>query len=90
MARNERPSPADLSTSWPNQPSSDQAAETARRFALNLRDAIGKRSVRSVAAAAGISEGAIRHVLNGSVWPDLRTISRLETALETSLYPSAN
>lgn len=89
MARSERRSPAELSVSWPSEPSADPAAEAARQFALNLRDAIGDRSVRSVAAQADISEGTVRHVLAGSVWADLRTISQLEAALGVNLYRSA-
>jgi hypothetical protein len=62
MTRVHRLSPAELSVSWPDIPSSDLAAETARRFAINLRDALGEMSIRSVATKAGISEGTIRHV----------------------------
>lgn len=87
MSRTERASPAELTASWPDQPSSDQAGEVARRFALNLRQAIGDRSVRSVAATAGVDEKSVRAVLAGSSWPDLRTIARLEGALGRDLYP---
>lgn len=87
MARRERLSPADLTPSWPAGPSTDRAAEAARRLVENLRRAIGERSVRSVAAVADLDEGTVRHVLSGSVWPDLRTIFLLEDALGVSLYP---
>lgn len=63
------------------------AGETARRFANNLRAAMGKVSMRRVAADAGLDEGTLRRVLAGSVWPDLHTIARLEEALAVELYP---
>lgn len=62
--------------------------ETARQFALNLRAAIGDRSVRCVARDAGVDEGTIRNVLSGTAWPDLRTISRLESAVGRRLTPN--
>lgn len=88
--REPRLSPAALAKNWPSTPVADPAAETARRFALNLRDALGDRSVRAVARDAGVNEGTIRHILTGSVWPDLLTISRLELALGVNLYPSTH
>lgn len=87
MARKEaRATPAMLSSQWPDGPSTDPVGEAARRFALNLREAIGERSVREVARTAGIDEGTIRKILLGGSWPDLRTIWRLESSLETELY----
>lgn len=90
MKREPRLSPAALVQNWPHGPSADPAAETARRFVLNLRDALSDRSVRGVARDAGVDERTIRHILAGSVWPDLSTISRLERALGVNLYPGAN
>jgi len=81
-----RETPAELTESWSDAPSPDPAGERARQFALNLRSAIGDRSVRSVAGAAGIAEGTIRHVLSGQAWPDLHTVSRLEETLGRRLY----
>lgn len=75
-----------LSSEWPDQPSTDPVGEAARRFALNLKAAIGDRAVREVARGAGIDEGTIRKVLLGESWPDLRTIWKLESSLETQLY----
>jgi len=54
---------------------------------LNVRTAIGERSVRSVAEEAGLDEGTVRRVLSGSAWPDLCTAARLEEALGARLYP---
>lgn len=85
-----RQTPAEMSDGWPDQPAADPAAEAARRFALNSRDALGDRSVRAVAREADVNEGAIRRVLAGSVWTDLRTISQLEYALGVNLYPGVN
>lgn len=87
MARKEaRATPAMLSSQWPDGPSTDPVGEAARRFASNLKMAIGERSVREVARAAGLDEGTIRKILLGESWPDLRTIWKLETSLETQLY----
>ncbi|WP_410054862.1 helix-turn-helix domain-containing protein [Microbacterium sp. Mcb102] len=87
MARKEaRETPAMLSSRWPDAPSTDPVGEAARRFALNLKAAIGERSVREVARAAGIDEGTIRKILLGESWPDLRTIWKLESSLDAELY----
>ncbi|MBT2496198.1 helix-turn-helix domain-containing protein [Microbacterium sp. ISL-59] len=87
MARKEaRANPAMLSPKWPDEPSADPSGEAARRFALNLRAAIGERSVRGVARDVGLDEGTIRKILLGESWPDLRTIWKLESALEAHLY----
>jgi hypothetical protein len=61
-----RETPAELTEAWPDTPSRDSSGETARKFALNLREAIRDRSVRSVADVAGINEGTIRNVLSGA------------------------
>lgn len=90
MANRRRESPFELTESWPDSPSPDPAGETARRLAVNLRSAIGERSLRSVANAAGIDEATLRKVLSGAAWPDLRTIARLESALSASLYPGSH
>lgn len=87
MARKEtRATPAMLSPEWPDHPSTDPAGEAARRFALNLKAAIGDRAVREVSRAAGLDEGTIRKILRGESWPDLRTIWKLESSLDAQLY----
>ncbi|WP_164743731.1 helix-turn-helix transcriptional regulator [Microbacterium oxydans] len=43
-----------------------------------------------MARDAGLDERTIRHVMAGSVWPDLLTVSRLEHVLGVNLYPGAN
>ncbi|MCR2825017.1 hypothetical protein [Microbacterium sp. zg.Y909] len=87
MANRRRESPFELTESWPDAPSSDSAGETARQFVLNLRSALGERSVRAVAEHAVLDEATVRRVLSGAAWPDLRTVARLEEALGTRLYP---
>lgn len=73
---------------WPEVAANDPLAETARRFVLNLRAAIGTRSVRAVAGDAGVSHVTLLRVLAGKVWPDLATITRLEMALDADLHSS--
>lgn len=90
MPRTERPSPAELTRSWPDTPSTDYPAEQARLFALNLRAAIGDESQRAVARLTHVDEGTIRRVLSGAVWPDLRTIALLEEGLSAELFPRAD
>ncbi|MFJ2367886.1 MULTISPECIES: helix-turn-helix domain-containing protein [unclassified Microbacterium] len=85
-----RKPPAALVDQWPDTPTSDPAGEAVRRFVVNLREALGDRSVRAVARDAGLDERTIRHVMAGSVWPDLLTVSRLEHVLGVNLYPGAN
>jgi len=88
MARQPRANPVELADPpWPEQPSTDPLGEVARQFVLNVRAAIGDRSIRSVAAAAGMSHATLLNVLAGRVWPDLYTIARLEAALQTGLWP---
>jgi len=86
VGNRERDSPARLSPDWPDAPSADADGETARKFALSLKHVIGDRSVRSVAALTNVSEGTIRKILAGAVWPDLLTMSRLERGLGADLY----
>lgn len=81
MPRTSRPTPAELAPGWPDAPSADVAGEAARRFAISLRAAIGDRSIRAAARDAGLSHAALLGYLNGSTWPDLYAISRLQAAL---------
>lgn len=87
MKSQKRGNPAAGAEDWPRVPSADHPTETARLLALNLREALGGKSVRSVARESSVDEGTIRRVLAGTVWPDLRTISSLEHALDVALYP---
>lgn len=86
MPNKPHPTPKDLTESWPEKPSPDPAGEAARRFVVNLRVAIGEKSVRRVAADAGLDEGSVRRVLAGAAWPHLRAMVMLEESLGVSLY----
>lgn len=72
---------------WPDVPSDDPVGEVARKFAINVRDAVGNRSLRSVAEASGLTHVTLLNILGGKVWPDLSTIARLENGLGVQLWP---
>lgn len=63
------------------------AALYAQHVARNLKAAIGDRSHREIARTTGLSDVTIAAVLAGTNYPDLRTLARLETALNTRLLP---
>lgn len=89
MADPRRGRPADRAPApWPEVASEDPLAEVARELVVRLRLAMGTRSVRTVAQAAGVSHVTLLRVLNGQVWPDLATITRLEIALDSDLHSS--
>ncbi|WP_442854630.1 helix-turn-helix domain-containing protein [Curtobacterium sp. UNCCL17] len=83
-----RSSPAELAGGdWPATPSADPHVELARQFNIRLRDAIGDETLRSVAARADLSHQGLSRILAGATWPDMLSISRLEAALGTDLWP---
>lgn len=88
MSRATRLVPNQIAEGWPDRPSSDVPAEAARRFALNLRDALDGRTTRAGADLTGVSHVTIGRVLNGTVWPDAATIARLEHGLGRRLWPT--
>jgi hypothetical protein len=59
----------------------------ARRLAVNVEQAIGGRSIRSVAEAAQVDHTTLLGLLRGRSWPDLVTIARLESGLAADLWP---
>lgn len=66
----------------------DPIHEVARRFALNVREAMGDgTSIRSAAKLAGIDHNTLRHILDGEAWPDLVVIAKLERAFNKNLWP---
>jgi DNA-binding phage protein len=88
MGRPARALPVELAPSpWPEVPSADAFGEIARQFVLNLRDAMAGRSLRAVAAEAGLGHVTLQRVLAGQAWPDLQTIARLEVGLDAALWP---
>lgn len=88
MPRPARPSPAELApVPWPTRPSTDPVAEVARLLAVNVEQAIGERSIRSVAEAANVDHTTLLGLLRGRSWPDLVTIAKLEAGLDADLWP---
>jgi len=78
--------PAALCENWPEVPCVDPVAEKARQLVLNLREAIGERSIREIATMAGVDRATIGAVLQGKSWPDIVTLAKLEQVLG-SLWP---
>ena len=72
---------------WPYGTVRDPLAGYAQTLARNLGEAIGERSLRSVATSAGVDHTTISAVLTGERWADMITVARLEIALGTKLWP---
>lgn len=73
---------------WPDgELDGSEPAAYAQHVARRLRDAIGDRSLRSVAEEAGLQHTTVSDVLNGRTWPDMLTLVRLEQALDVKLWP---
>ncbi len=72
---------------WPDVPSDMPEVETARVVALNLRAALNGTSLRKAKTLTGVDHTTIAAILNGTVWPDLHTLARLEHGLNTRLWP---
>ena len=76
-------------SSFPDGPYRSEAPPEvylAAALATRLNNKIGSESIRYVAKKAGLSPQTILNIRNGKSWPDLRTIARLETALNTRLW----
>ena len=65
----------------------DPSAEVARRFAQNLKIAMGDSSLRAAAQLTGVDHSTIQSILQGRAWPDLETIAKLERGFGTALWP---
>lgn len=89
MPRPHRPAPAALVDNWPNTPSGLPEVETARHVALNLRTALNGTSIRQASRTTGVDHTTIAAILNGTVWPDLHTLARLEHGLHARLWPTS-
>jgi lambda repressor-like predicted transcriptional regulator len=87
MARSERARPAALTDAWPGTPSASPIGEVARLFVVNLRRAIGERSIRAAAEECGLHHATLLGILEGRTWPDLETIAKLERGLTADLWP---
>ena len=87
MPRPVRTLPRDLAAGWPDLPGDDPYGEVARRFAENLRLAIGNRTLRAVAEDCGLNHTTILAILEGRTWPDLQTLAKLERGVGADLWP---
>jgi len=87
MPRPSRTLPKERMDRWPDVPAADPSAEVARRFALNLRAAIGDISLRAAEKVTGVDHSTIQAILRGQTWPDLDTIAKLENGFGVSLWP---
>jgi transcriptional regulator with XRE-family HTH domain len=65
----------------------DNSGEVARRFALNVRDALAGRSLRDAEKLTGVDHSTIQAILQGKTWPDLDTIAKLERGFGVLLWP---
>jgi hypothetical protein len=78
---------------WPAEASVRADAPPGVHYALVLAraldNAITQRglSQRSASTQAGLNATAVGRIIRGLVYPDLSTIARLETALQTDLLP---
>ena len=76
---------------WPDGPLEEgtppYAAVTAA-IARAYRQAAGSRSLRSVAAQAGIDATSLGRTLSGETVPDVHTVAVLEDALGAALWPT--
>ena len=73
---------------WPDATLDGTAAAIyAQHIARCLQTAMGDRSRKEIARLTGLSDVTIAAVLSGDNYPDLRTLARLETALDAQLLP---
>jgi hypothetical protein len=76
--------------SWPDGPLAAEAppyAVVTAAIVRRYRAAAGSRSLRSVAAAAGIDPTSLSRTLSGETVPDVHTLAVLEDALGVPLWP---
>lgn len=79
--------PNQLTPEWPDVESQDPIGEVARQFAINLRTAMGARTLRDVAKLTDVDHTTIQAILQGRSWPDLYTMAKLEFGLGVDLWP---
>jgi hypothetical protein len=87
MARPVRPLPRDTYQGWPDIVAENVLVEVARQFAENVRAQVGDQSVRSCAERCDISHVTLKRILDGTVWPDMYTIAKLEIGFNVDLWP---
>lgn len=74
---------------WPEQPSTDPAAEAVRQISGALAEALRERglSLRAVADGSGVNRQVIADLLAGCSWPDVATVARLAAFTRAALWP---
>jgi len=75
---------------WPDDALSADApvyAVVTQAVVRAYRGAVGPRSLRSVAGAAGIDPTSLSRTLSGETVPDVHTVAVLEDALGVPLWP---
>jgi lambda repressor-like predicted transcriptional regulator len=88
MARPPRPKPNDgAGAEWLMTKRPDPVQEVARQFVLNVKRVMGDRSVRATAKMADLDHNTLRYVLDGTAWPDMIVIAKLERAFHENLWP---
>ena len=90
-----RPRPADYADegTWP-QCTLQADAPVWARHALHISSALQARlrdvNVSELQRSTGIARSTIRRIVEGETWPDFVTLTRLEDALDVSLWPGPN
>ncbi|MGW2295417.1 helix-turn-helix domain-containing protein [Streptomyces violaceorubidus] len=76
---------------WPEQPSTDAAAEAVRYIARTLALVLDGRglSLRATAAGSGVNRQAVADLLAGRSWPDVATVARLAHFTGANLWPDS-
>lgn len=87
MVRPSRPTPRQLVDPWPGGEAQDASAAVAGGLAVALREAMAGRSTRTVRELTGVDHTTVGAILNGTTWPDLATVARLEHGLGVDLWP---
>jgi transcriptional regulator with XRE-family HTH domain len=83
----QRKKPRDLliDGEWPDGGFSWDAAKAVGLLVQKLQ-AIGGWTLRDLAGRAGITKTTLVSLLQGSAWPDMKTVAKLEEAVQSSLW----
>lgn len=54
---------------------------------MNLKTAIGDRSLDTAAELTGIDSATLQAIMNGRELPDLYILAKLELSLDASIWP---
>ena len=73
---------------WPDGGIDYRPAVVVSRLAQALQGAMGGRSLRRVAEAAGTTHSTLLNIIAGERWPSVVTIAKLEATLDRPLWPS--